>query len=94
MRVYAASSRGGADLYDIDLATPVAFMFGNEARGLPDDAASQWREAINTDSRHYGGADLGNGMHALQAHTVPAHGCARSLSLMLPPLATVVLVPA
>ncbi len=62
--------------------------------GVPDDAAAYWREAINTDSRHYGGADLGNGMHTLHADSVPAHGCARSLSLMLPPLATLVLVPA
>ena len=62
--------------------------------GLPFFFNSASPNEINTDSRHYGGADLGNGMHALQAHTVPAHGCARSLSLMLPPLATVVLVPA
>ena len=62
--------------------------------GVPDDAATQWREAINTDSRHYGGADLGNGMHTLHADAVPAHGCAQSLLLMLPPLATLVLIPA
>lgn len=40
MKVYAASSTGGADLYDLDFTAPVAFMFGNEAWGLPDEAAS------------------------------------------------------
>ncbi len=62
--------------------------------GIPNDAAGQWREAVNTDSRHYGGSDLGNGDAALVVEHVPAHGCARSLSLSLPPLSTLVLLPA
>ena len=62
--------------------------------GVPDDGAAHWREALNTDSRHYGGTDLGNGMHTLHVDHVPAHGCARSLTLTLPPLATLVLVAA
>jgi 1,4-alpha-glucan branching enzyme len=62
--------------------------------GLPDDAPAHWREALNTDSRHYGGSDLGNGAHPLHAADVAAHGHARSLTLDLPPLATVVLLPA
>ncbi|MBP6596320.1 MAG: alpha amylase C-terminal domain-containing protein, partial [Arenimonas sp.] len=61
--------------------------------GLPEDAASQWREALNTDSRHYGGSDLGNGAGALVAEAVAAQGHPRSLSLTLPPLSTLMLVP-
>jgi RNA methyltransferase, TrmH family len=35
-RVLAMDSRGSQDLYSSDLSEPVAFVFGNEARGLPD----------------------------------------------------------
>jgi 1,4-alpha-glucan branching enzyme len=62
--------------------------------GLPDDASGAWREALNTDSRHYGGSDLGNGDAALSLQAVPAHGHARSLQITLPPLSTLMLVPA
>lgn len=54
---------------------------------LPDDAPAHWREALNTDSRHYGGSDLGNGASTL-------HVDAGALALTLPPLATLVLLPA
>jgi 1,4-alpha-glucan branching enzyme len=62
--------------------------------GLPEDASGAWREALNTDSRHYGGSDLGNGDAALSAQAVAAHGHARSLQITLPPLSTLMLVPA
>jgi 1,4-alpha-glucan branching enzyme len=62
--------------------------------GVPDDGAHAWREALNTDSRHYGGSDLGNGHGGLIVEQVTAHGCARSLTLTVPPLATVILLPA
>jgi len=52
---------------------------------------SHWREALNTDSRHYGGSDLGNVGGVLIAD-VGADGLA--LRLSLPPLATLFLVPA
>jgi len=50
------------------------------------------RELINTDSHDYGGSNLGNGTwtHS-QSHA--AHGHAQSLSLLLPPLATLILQP-
>src|SRR6266566_2657319 len=52
----------------------------------------RWRELINTDSSFYGGSNLGNGtLTNSQPH--PAHGYAQSLSLLLPPLATLVLQP-
>jgi 1,4-alpha-glucan branching enzyme len=60
--------------------------------GVPEGAA-RWREVLNTDSAHYGGSNLGNaGEVAVEA--VPAHGRAQSLALVLPPLATIYLVPA
>ena len=62
--------------------------------GLPDDAPPRWREALNTDSRHYGGSDLGNGDRTLDAEHLATGGHARALAITLPPLATVVLVPA
>jgi 1,4-alpha-glucan branching enzyme len=61
---------------------------------LPDAAPSNWREALNTDSRHYGGSDLGNGDGVLLAEAVAHRGHPRALALTLPPLATVFLVPA
>ncbi len=66
-----------------------------EAYCLPlPDGPAQWREALNTDSQHYGGSDVGNGGRVLAAEEVSAHGRARSLRLTLPPLATLVLLPA
>lgn len=62
--------------------------------GIPDDAPNSWHEALNTDSRHYGGSDLGNGAGALHAEQVSAHGNRRSIRLTLPPLSTLFLVPA
>jgi 1,4-alpha-glucan branching enzyme len=49
-----------------------------------------YREIINTDNIVYGGSGAGNGsVHSAQQH---AHGRSDSLSLTLPPLATVMLV--
>ncbi|NEJ69817.1 1,4-alpha-glucan branching protein GlgB [Rhizobium phaseoli] len=55
--------------------------------GVPDDGV--WVERITTDAREYGGSGLVNG--ALSSEPVPAHGRAASLSLTLPPLATIFL---
>lgn len=49
-----------------------------------------WREIMNTDSRFYGGSDMGNGGE-LHAVPQPMHGEAHSLDLTLPPLATLFL---
>jgi len=58
--------------------------------GVP--RAGAYREILNTDSRYYGGSDVGN-WGELATQDVPAHGYEQSLSLTLPPLATVVLLP-
>ncbi len=59
--------------------------------GVPE--AGAWSEALNTDAAGYGGSNLGN-TGALHAEATPAHGFSASLSLTLPPLATLILVPA
>jgi 1,4-alpha-glucan branching enzyme len=55
---------------------------------------ARWKEVLNTDSQHYGGGNLGNDAAALEVQPVAAHGRAQSLTLTLPPLATVFLAPA
>jgi TrmH family RNA methyltransferase len=40
MRVLAMDAHGDADLYELDLREPTAFVFGNEAWGLPAEVAS------------------------------------------------------
>jgi len=56
--------------------------------GVPDHGA--WSEVLNTDAEGYGGTNAGNG-GTLQAEAVPSHGFPNSLSLTLPPLATLIL---
>jgi 1,4-alpha-glucan branching enzyme len=48
-----------------------------------------WREILNTDSRFYGGSDVGN---AGLVETVGA-GAGAEISIVLPPLAAVFFVP-
>jgi 1,4-alpha-glucan branching enzyme len=57
--------------------------------GVP--AMGRWREALNTDATLYGGTNLGNA-GAVEAEAVASHGLPASLSLLLPPLATIILV--
>jgi 1,4-alpha-glucan branching enzyme len=64
---------------------------GSYRLGLP--RAGAWVEAVNTDSRFYGGSDVGN-LGAIQAEPVPWHNLPFSAELTIPPLATVWLVPA
>ncbi len=52
-----------------------------------------WREALNTDAARYGGSDAGNPA-SLEAEATPMHGRDHSLRLTLPPLATIVMIPA
>ena len=59
--------------------------------GLPRPGS--WRELINTDSRHYGGSDVGNG-GGIEAEPISSHDQPYSAEVTLPPLAAVWLVPA
>lgn len=56
--------------------------------GVPH--AGAWRECLNSDATCYGGSNLGN-QGVVEAIDQPSHGWPASLSLTLPPLATLVL---
>jgi len=78
-------------------ARPVAVVFNctpvprfNYRIGVPRDGI--WTEALNTDGSGYGGSNQGN-FGAVEAAPVPCHGRPFSLSLTLPPLAALYLVP-
>jgi 1,4-alpha-glucan branching enzyme len=58
--------------------------------GLP--RGGDWREALNTDSVHYGGSNVGN-LGGVSTEPLSWHGQAVSAALTLPPLATIWLVP-
>jgi 1,4-alpha-glucan branching enzyme len=55
--------------------------------GIP---GGTWREIFNSDAAGFGGADLGNA-GPLASAPIPAHGLDASLTLTLPPLATILL---
>jgi 1,4-alpha-glucan branching enzyme len=57
--------------------------------GVP--LAGFYREAVNTDAGQYGGSNMGN-LGGVMAETTPSHGQPCSLTLTIPPLATVILV--
>jgi len=59
--------------------------------GLP--RSGRWREAVNTDSRFYGGSDTGN-LGDIEAEAVPWHEQPYSAEVTLPPLGALWLVPA
>jgi 1,4-alpha-glucan branching enzyme len=48
-----------------------------------------WREAINTDAQVYGGSNVGNS-GGVRSEEIASHGRMHSLSLTVPPLATVI----
>jgi len=51
-----------------------------------------WRERLNTDAEIYGGSNIGN-EDRIETNATPMHGRPASLTLTLPPLATIVLEP-
>ncbi|MET8603526.1 1,4-alpha-glucan branching enzyme [Streptomyces rubiginosohelvolus] len=61
--------------------------------GVPETGTEGWVEVLNTDAARYGGGDVRN-EEPLKAEAVPAHGRPSSISLTLPPLATVWFRPA
>ncbi|HVO19695.1 MAG TPA: 1,4-alpha-glucan branching protein GlgB [Anaeromyxobacter sp.] len=58
--------------------------------GVPQGGT--WRERLNGDAQVYGGSGVGN-LGEVRAEPVPAHGRPFSLSLTLPPLAALFLLP-
>jgi 1,4-alpha-glucan branching enzyme len=66
--------------------TPV--LRTNYRAGVPEGGF--WRELLNSDAALYGGSGAGN-FGGCEATPMPSHGRLRSLTLTLPPLATIVL---
>jgi 1,4-alpha-glucan branching enzyme len=64
----------------------------HDARRVPLPRGGAWRELLNTDSRFYAGSDMGN-LGMVVAEDEPLHGWDFSADVVLPPLATVWLVP-
>lgn len=56
--------------------------------GVPQ--SGYYQELFNSDSGHYWGSDVGNG-GGQTSESIPMHGKPQSLSLVLPPLATIML---
>jgi len=87
--VYAWTRRAGDDLAVVVLnLTPVP-RHGYRL-GLPQ--AGRWVEAINSDSEHYGGSNLGN-LGGVEATDESWHGQPASAILSLPPLSGLILRP-
>ena len=61
--------------------------------GVPATGAAAWTELLNSDSHHYGGSNMGNGLDPIPVQYQPSHGHQQSLCLTLPPLATLILEP-
>jgi 1,4-alpha-glucan branching enzyme len=57
--------------------------------GVPLDGT--YREVLNTDSRHYGGGDVGNGLGPIPAEARPWMNRPYSVGLTVPPLGTIIL---
>ena len=55
LRVLAMASRGRDDLYRADLSGPVAFVFGNEAHGLPDEVVAAADASVRVPAGRPGG---------------------------------------
>ena len=87
--VYAWIRRGGSETCVVVLnLTPIPRH--DYRLGLP--SAGRWVEAINSDSEHYGGSNLGN-FGGAQASGDSWHGQPASATLTLPPLSGLILVP-
>jgi 1,4-alpha-glucan branching enzyme len=78
-------SRGGDTLLVVCNFTPVPRS--DYVIGVP--RAGYWRELANGDAAEYGGSGIGN-LGGVASRPLPSHGRSQSLTLTLPPLATVI----
>ncbi len=79
---------GALPVAGISNLTPVPH--DNYRIGLP--RAGRWREILNSDAAVYGGSNRGN-KGAIVAHATPYDGQVASAAIVVPPLATIWLVP-
>ncbi len=85
--VFVRRDRAGNEVIVASNFTPVPryhYRFGINQPG-------NWREVINSDAAHYHGSNVGNG-GVVASQPVASHQRAHSLSLTLPPLATLWLI--
>ena len=82
---YVRRSRGGDIVLVVCNFTPVPRQ--DYLVGVP--RAGYWRELANSDGREYGGSGMGN-LGGVATRPVSAHGRPQSVTLTLPPLATVI----
>ena len=84
---FVRHGRGGEQMLVVCNFAPVvhhSLRFGVPAPG-------RWVERLNTDSRHYGGSDVGTPLGECHSEAVHSHGRPQSVVLNVPPLATVFL---
>jgi 1,4-alpha-glucan branching enzyme len=84
--MFRKSKDGNSTLLAVSNMTPVprpGYRIGVPKAGL-------WREILNTDAAIYGGSNMGNS-GAVPGDEIPLHGHPASVSLTLPPLATLLL---
>ena len=84
MFVFVRRDREGNEIIVVSNFTPVPrhdYRFGINQPG-------RWREELNTDSMHYHGSNTGNG-GIVESDVIASHGREHSLSITLPPLATI-----
>jgi 1,4-alpha-glucan branching enzyme len=79
-------ARSGSTVLVVSNFTPVPRV--NYVIGVPQ--AGYWRETLNSDAPVYAGSGMGN-LGGVQTAPVAAHGRFQSLTLTLPPLATIFL---
>jgi len=85
--VFVRRDREGNELIVASNFTPVPrhdYRFGVTQPG-------SWREVLNTDSAWYHGSNVGN-LGVIESEALPSHNREHSVSMTLPPLATVWLV--
>ncbi|WP_332675111.1 1,4-alpha-glucan branching protein GlgB [Aromatoleum sp.] len=85
---FLRKSRDGRTLLVVCNFTPV--LRANYILGVPRPGA--WHEVLNSDATVYGGSGAGN-LGVVEATPVSAHGHFHSLTLTLPPLGVLFLVP-
>ena len=83
---FVRKARDGAFVVAVCNFTPVP----RHAYRLGVPAAGSYREIINTDGTVYGGSGVGNGI--VESSPTAWHGKADSMSISVPPLATVMWV--
>ena len=87
MLSFMRKSKGGKEIVAVVLNfTPVPRH--NYRIGVPYPGF--WKEFLNSDSKHYGGADFGN-LGGTKTEEIAAHGRPHSLNLIVPPLGAVFL---